>query len=495
MKYFIGILILIIVAVGGFFAFRNNDAEAKLVKPWVEVLSAEISELSPEDKTILRELETGDELESGAIIKTDATGSGNIYFPDGSNISLDPNTEITLKSASYDDETETLIVKVVLEAGRIWSKVIGLATPESEWQVETANAVATVRGTAFGSVYLNNETNFVGSENDVEVGAKDLATGEEIAETKTTITTDDFVVINNKIQEEAKKKAVELAKKKLDNESLREWVSKEREKNKVLDERIQKLKDEGLSAEEIRTRIREDLQSRFRSQILERREILQERIESSLQYGDGIAGFSLIRDSIIKALVESGKTDIARQIEGLSDQEFILKLQLLLGEEWLKNIGDPEAFRQAILKLQESNEIIKDEILNQTDTNTNTTNTTGTISDTKALPKSLDIKPSADLLKPVTEGTSISFKAILLLSDGTTRDVTSNVKWQVLGPIGAIDAVGNFRAKISPEFVELGEASGTVVATWQNLSGDINLLGKTSIFKVVPAIDNTLLQG
>jgi hypothetical protein len=142
--------------------------------PWIEVVSGVVNK---KEGGVLAELKSGDQLKNGDIIKTDSSGLANIYMPDGSVARLDYNSEIVITQAHYFDESKSLQVKIKLVVGRIWSKIVELSTNESYWEVETANAVAAVRGTAFGMEYENDETLVIGWENTVEVEAVDLYSG------------------------------------------------------------------------------------------------------------------------------------------------------------------------------------------------------------------------------------------------------------------------------------------------------------------------------
>jgi len=138
------------------------------VRPAVYVLNSDDSEAY--------QLQTGDEIDPGVKLKTNENGLANIYFPNGSVARMDINTQITIEEASYNDENQTMVVKIMLGIGRVWSKIFSLATPESSWEVDTTNAVATVRGTAFGVEYEDNNTNVVGSQNEVMVSFIDPVT-------------------------------------------------------------------------------------------------------------------------------------------------------------------------------------------------------------------------------------------------------------------------------------------------------------------------------
>jgi hypothetical protein len=93
------------------------------------------------------------------------------------------------------------------------------------------------------------------------------------------------------------------------------------------------------------------------------------------------------------------------------------------------------------------------------------------------------VTTSASLSK-VTEQDVLSFKAVVHFKDGTTKDVTTEASWQVLGPVGSITANGVFTAALEPDVAEFGEGSGAIVATWQDPASGEEVLGKTYIFEV-----------
>jgi prepilin-type N-terminal cleavage/methylation domain-containing protein len=78
--------------------------------------------------------------------------SVDIYFSDGSFTHLDDDTELELKSMEVeenDSDSTTTKILLHLKLGKIWSKVVRLASA-SEFRVETTNSIAGVRGTEFG---------------------------------------------------------------------------------------------------------------------------------------------------------------------------------------------------------------------------------------------------------------------------------------------------------------------------------------------------------
>lgn len=98
--------------------------------------------------------------------------------------------------------------------------------------------------------------------------------------------------------------------------------------------------------------------------------------------------------------------------------------------------------------------------------------------------------------RSITEGDAITFTATATFSDGTTRDVTEEASWQVLGPIGTIRSAGVFVADLDVSTSEYGKGSGAIVATWKDPASGTEVLGKTGIFEVKAAVpDNIERQG
>jgi prepilin-type N-terminal cleavage/methylation domain-containing protein len=94
---------------------------------------------------------------AGAKICTNTGASVDIYFSDGSLSYLGENTEIELPDLSYarNDGTATVSkILIQLKKGKIWSKVVRLAS-ESEFRVQTTTQIAGVRGTEFSAESLN----------------------------------------------------------------------------------------------------------------------------------------------------------------------------------------------------------------------------------------------------------------------------------------------------------------------------------------------------
>ena len=79
----------------------------------------------------------------GDTVKTGPTGFAEVRYPDGSVTRLDSKTNFTVESLASQS------VKTALHEGEVWNEVEKATGSSTKFEVDTANAVATVRGTAF----------------------------------------------------------------------------------------------------------------------------------------------------------------------------------------------------------------------------------------------------------------------------------------------------------------------------------------------------------
>jgi hypothetical protein len=123
-------------------------------------------------------------LKSGDTISTDALGAARIIYPSGSIVRLSPKTTVVYR-------TPAKTTKLEQQLGCIYVRFRKLLGVEDNFEVETPTAVASVRGTAFATfVKADKSTEVIVSEHQVEVTAKDLATGTRIEESKALVDTD-----------------------------------------------------------------------------------------------------------------------------------------------------------------------------------------------------------------------------------------------------------------------------------------------------------------
>jgi hypothetical protein len=84
-------------------------------------------------------------LDPGDSVKTDATGVATVTFFEGSTVELSGTTEVSLTELAVAERTATSI-RLKQEIGRTMSRVKKLVDPASRYEIETAAAIAAVRG-------------------------------------------------------------------------------------------------------------------------------------------------------------------------------------------------------------------------------------------------------------------------------------------------------------------------------------------------------------
>lgn len=163
------VLVCILVTMGLIyliFRFTNNDNKSNTestisVVGTLVVVNPNITVTRNGEQTEVTETEV--EVKSGDSVKTNKEGSGYVVFPDGSIILIGLNSEIKISYISNSDEKA--ITKIELLLGNVWSKVNKLAGKETDYEIQTSNTVAAVRGTEYGCDLLN-EDNVVCYVND-----------------------------------------------------------------------------------------------------------------------------------------------------------------------------------------------------------------------------------------------------------------------------------------------------------------------------------------
>lgn len=434
---------VILIAGGVFFMLRRGSvlpaAEAKLSKPWIEVIRPGAAQITADEKGIVRKLATGDELEPGTAVATDHTGLANVYFPDGSVARLDVSTRLVVAAGSYDVQTERLSVRLNLLRGRVWSKVVSLATPDSLWQVETTNAVATVRGTAFGVEYVQDgKSSIIGAEDEVRVAPIDPKTKTVIAAAEVTITPDKFLEVRSEDLPAVAASPENFAAAVQDVPeavAAAEWVRRAKEADEELDDKIEGLRRRERDESEVRRELREDLAAEFIGVIEERRQLapLVEPVEPT----------------VIQEL------DLSRPLDftTLPDDP---------AEKAPEALPAPTPVLTPIIAPPSS----------------------GATRETNTLPPSPD-KLFVEPANPgrAAEGAEIAFRAILVGADGRRRDMTAEVTWRAVGPIGRFIKPGVFLAALDPTVAEFGSGAGAVAATWADPAGT-ELTGATGIFNI-----------
>lgn len=242
------------------------STEVIIEEAWIEVAINPVFKI--EEKQALK-LESGDIVKKGDTIETGKMAKATLHFPDGSVLRLDGETLITLSDINFKKSDYSLIVKITLTSGRIWSKVVGLATPESTWEVKSSNTVATVRGTAFGMGYKNGVTFVLGYEHTIGVAPLDPYTNEKITSAEVIIEENRVIEISDNDATFASATTSSVLKDKIFSASGKfvndSWIKHVKEEDRKFDLEIEKIRksndDEGNLRNSIINNVEEEHQS------------------------------------------------------------------------------------------------------------------------------------------------------------------------------------------------------------------------------------------
>ncbi len=129
--------------------------------PWLKVKPASATLVSFSGTVEIRRADgtsntspgPGDQLNAADSVTTSANSSAIVEFADGSRIFLDPETTVTLNTISSFDQNGMIDTSFRLRGGRVESRVIPGAAPETRFRVLTPPAIAAVKGTDFNVAY------------------------------------------------------------------------------------------------------------------------------------------------------------------------------------------------------------------------------------------------------------------------------------------------------------------------------------------------------
>lgn len=102
------------------------------------------------------EAHSGMELTEGDVLRTAEGSSASILAYDRADVRLDEKT--TLKIETAKQPTAGMALKIKVETGRAWSRILRLLDLDSSFEARTDQSVATVRGTAFALRAIDGRT-------------------------------------------------------------------------------------------------------------------------------------------------------------------------------------------------------------------------------------------------------------------------------------------------------------------------------------------------
>jgi hypothetical protein len=122
------------------------------------------------DETIWSTLADGVDAQAGDTVRTGEGGEARIVWGDRGTTRVDGGSELTLETIPANGSLDPgAQIKMKLEGGRIWSRVIKLLDLGSSMQVDSSAVVATVRGTSFGAAVVPEGAEFAVTESVVDV--------------------------------------------------------------------------------------------------------------------------------------------------------------------------------------------------------------------------------------------------------------------------------------------------------------------------------------
>jgi hypothetical protein len=113
------------------------------------------------------------------VVRTGADGIAEFKWTDGTRWKVMPNTQITVKKATYNMVKKSDQRQLDLSAGKVFIRIMKSLAPSSKFEVETPTAVAAVRGTIFSVEVVNGKTEVAVFKGQVKVTTGDDANKDE----------------------------------------------------------------------------------------------------------------------------------------------------------------------------------------------------------------------------------------------------------------------------------------------------------------------------
>lgn len=127
---------------------QNNEEVAPPAEPLLlSVINNDVQIKELTDSQLKEVQEKSVSVHEGTYVKTSLTGRATIESNNGTTTVVDKNSEFTIARSTQNQS------QIFLALGSIWAKVQKVFGKGESYQVETNNAVVTVRGTSFGVSY------------------------------------------------------------------------------------------------------------------------------------------------------------------------------------------------------------------------------------------------------------------------------------------------------------------------------------------------------
>lgn len=146
-----GILAILLLVIGGtWFWSVGSVAAEKLPAIRVQVTKGTVEYKTGDVWSVVDDVQ---EIQAGDTVKTGADSEAQILWGDQGVTRLDQSTELVIEDAPVDGSgAESSVIRLKLNAGRVWNRMLKLLDVESAMEVHTSDVVATVRGTSYGII-------------------------------------------------------------------------------------------------------------------------------------------------------------------------------------------------------------------------------------------------------------------------------------------------------------------------------------------------------
>ena len=173
------IFLLILIGFGAAMMLKPNTVEMPKVTSARLFVTKDSVELRPADSGEWISVDGSIEVLTGSSIRTNESGLAEVMFDDGSVMRLNNSTEIIL--TSLPSTTTSTVTELLI--GETWNRIVNLGQGKT-YEVETANAIALVRGSAFSMKQKNKLLGVYSVQHEVKVSLKTGTASTIVPETR-----------------------------------------------------------------------------------------------------------------------------------------------------------------------------------------------------------------------------------------------------------------------------------------------------------------------
>ena len=147
------VILLVFVGGGAFLYFPRGSNLSATVAATLAILNTDIS--AQKGNADFAPALDGELLASGDVVKSSANGRAVLTFFDGSTLTVDTGSIVKVATLNrLPNGGIQLTIEQTL--GRTWASVAKLKTPDSKFEIKTPTSTASVRGTAFETIVVQN---------------------------------------------------------------------------------------------------------------------------------------------------------------------------------------------------------------------------------------------------------------------------------------------------------------------------------------------------